>query len=154
MLTATSLDETDMKRNAAAVWEGGIKDGNGLISGESGVFSNAPYSFTNRFEQRQGTSPEELLAAAHASCYSMALAFALGESGLTPQRIDTTATVTVEPDDNGFTITTVHLDVHARIPAADSETFEAAANEAEKGCPVSKLFNADITLETHLSAEA
>ncbi len=141
-----------MKRNAAAVWEGGIKDGKGTVSAESGVFSNTPYSFRNRFEERQGTSPEELLAAAHASCYSMALSLVLGESGLTPKRIDTTATVTIEPDDGGFTITTVHLDVHAQIPGADRKVFETAANNAKTGCPVSKLFNAEITLETHLSA--
>lgn len=142
-----------MKRNAAAVWEGGIKDGKGLISGESGVFSDAPYSFVNRFDEKQGTSPEELLAAAHAGCYSMALSLVLGESNITPKRLDTTATVTVEPDDGGFTITTVHLDVHAQIPGVDPEAFETAANGAKEGCPVSKLFNADITLETHLNAK-
>lgn len=141
-----------MKRNAAAVWEGGIKDGRGQISAESGTFSNAPYSFSNRFEQHHGTSPEELLAAAHASCYSMALSLVLGESGITPERIDTTATVTVEPDDGGFTITAVHLDVHARIAGADPEPFQTAANAAKDGCPVSKLFNAEITLEAHLDA--
>jgi len=140
-----------MKRNAAAVWEGGIKDGKGLISAESRVFSNAPYSFVNRFEEQQGTSPEELLAAAHASCYSMALSLALGESGLTPKRIDTTATVTVKPDDGGFTITAVHLEVHAQIPGADPEVFEKAANGAKEGCPVSKLFNAEITLDAQLT---
>lgn len=140
-----------MKRHAAAVWKDGIKDGEGLISGESGVFSNAPYSFVNRFEERQGTSPEELLAAAHASCYSMALSLVLGESGLTPQRIDTTATVTVEPDDGGFTITDAHLHVHAQIPDVDPEAFETAANGAKDGCPVSKRFNAEITLDTHLN---
>jgi osmotically inducible protein OsmC len=141
-----------MKRNAAAVWEGGIKDGEGFISAESGVFSEAPYSFNNRFEERKGTSPEELLAAAHASCYSMALSLVLGESGITPERLDTTATVTVEPDDGGFTITAVHLEVHARIPDVDPQVFEQAANGAKAGCPVSKLFNTEITLETHLVA--
>lgn len=139
-----------MKRNAAATWEGGIKDGKGQISGESGVLADAPYSFNNRFEERKGTSPEELLAAAHASCYSMALSLVLGESGLTPMRIDTTATVTVEPDDDGFTITAVHLDVCAQIPGADPEVFEKAANEAKAGCPVSKLFNTEISLATYL----
>lgn len=139
-----------MKRNAAAVWQGGIKDGKGTISAESGVFSDTPYSFENRFEQRNGTSPEEMLAAAHASCYSMALSLVLGESGLTPERIDTTATVTVEPDAGGFTITAVHLDVHARVPGADQDAFDSAANGAKDGCPVSKLFNADITLEARL----
>ncbi len=141
-----------MKRNAAAVWEGGIKDGSGSVSAESGVFTNAEYSFDNRFEHRNGTSPEELLAAAHASCYSMALSLVLGEHGLTPERLDTTATVTVKPDDGGFTITAVHLDVHAQIPGADPDVFETAANGAKDGCPVSKLFRADITLETQLDA--
>ncbi len=141
-----------MKRNAAAVWEGGIKDGSGSVSAESGVFTNAEYSFDNRFEYRKGTSPEELLAAAHASCYSMALSLVLGEHGLTPERLDTTATVTVKPDDGGFTITAVHLDVHAQIPGADPDVFETAANGAKDGCPVSKLFRADITLETQLDA--
>lgn len=141
-----------MKRSAAAVWQGGIKDGEGSISGESAVFTDAPYSFDNRFQKREGTSPEELLAAAHASCYSMALSLVLGEHDLTPERIDTTATVTVEPDDGGFTITTVHLDVQAKIPGADPEVFEAAANGAKDGCPVSKLFQgATITLESHLT---
>lgn len=139
-----------MKRNAAAVWEGGIKNGKGTVSAESGIFSDTPYTFENRFERRTGTSPEELLAAAHASCYSMALSLVLGESGLTPERIDTTATVTVEPDDGGFTITTVHLDVSAEVPDADAETFATAAEEAKAGCPVSKLFNAEITLDAHL----
>lgn len=141
-----------MKRNAAAVWEGGIKNGKGTISAESGLISGAPYSFGNRFEHRAGTSPEKLLAAAHASCYSMALSLVLGESGLTAERVDTTATVTVEPDNGGFTITSVHLDVHARIPGADQEAFEAAANGSKVGCPVSKLFNADITLEPRLES--
>lgn len=138
-----------MKRNAAAVWKGGIKDGKGTISGESGVFVDAPYSFANRFEKQEGTSPEELLAAAHASCYSMALSLVLGHHDLTPERLDTTATITVEPDDGGFTITKVHLDVHAKVPGATKETFETAANEAKSGCPVSKLFRAEITLDTH-----
>lgn len=140
-----------MKRNAAAVWKGGIKDGSGTISAESGIFADAPYSFDNRFENRNGTSPEELLAAAHASCYSMALSLVLGEHDITPKRLDTTATVTVKPDDGGFTITAVHLDVHAQIPNVDPEVFEAAANGAKDGCPVSKLFRgAEITLDTHL----
>ncbi|WP_111748767.1 OsmC family protein [Salinisphaera orenii] len=138
-----------MKRNAAAVWQGSIKQGSGTISAESGVFEDVPYSFDNRFQQRQGTSPEELLAAGHASCYSMALSLVLGESGLTPDRVDTTATVTVEPDDDSFAITGVHLDVHARVPDTDADAFDQAAHAAKDGCPVSKLFNAPITLATH-----
>ncbi|WP_435101406.1 OsmC family protein [Arhodomonas sp. AD133] len=141
-----------MKRNAAAVWQGGLKDGSGTISSESGVIANAQYSFGTRFEQGTGTNPEELLAAAHAGCYSMALSLVLGESQITPERIDTTATVTIEPSDDGFTITAVHLDVHARVPGVDREVFETAANNAKAGCPVSKLFNAEITLDAHLEA--
>ncbi|HET7569861.1 MAG TPA: OsmC family protein [Gammaproteobacteria bacterium] len=141
-----------MKRNAAAAWEGGIKDGKGTVSAESGIFNDAPYSFRNRFEERTGTSPEELLAAAHASCYSMALSLVLGQSNLTPERIDTTATVTVEPDNGGFAITKVHLNVRARVPGADKTAFEAAANGAKDGCPVSKLFNAEITLNATLES--
>lgn len=139
-----------MKSNAAAAWQGSIKEGKGTISAESGLFNEAPYSFSKRFEQQAGTSPEELLAAGHASCYSMALSLVLGESGLTPERIDTTATVTVEPDDGGFTITTVHLDVNASVPGADEEGFASAANAAKDNCPVSKLFNAEITLQAQL----
>lgn len=140
-----------MKRHAAAVWQGGLKDGKGTVSAESGVFNGAPYNFTNRFEENSGTSPEELLAGAHASCYSMALSLVLGESGLTPERIDTTATITVEPDGDGFTVTASHLDVRAKVPGADTKAFEAAANGAKDGCPVSKLFNAEITLDARLA---
>ncbi|WP_440997789.1 OsmC family protein [Arhodomonas sp. SL1] len=139
-----------MKRNATAVWQGGLKDGSGNISTETGTVANAAYSFGTRFEQGTGTNPEELLAAAHAGCYSMALSLVLGESGVTPERIDTTATVAIEPSDDGFTITTVHLDVRARIPGIDQGTFEEAANAAKVGCPVSKLFNAEITLDARL----
>ena len=139
-----------MKRNAAAVWQGGLKDGKGTVSAESGIFNDTPYNFENRFEKQNGTSPEELLAAAHASCYSMALSLVLGESGLTPERVDTTATITVEPDDGGFTVTSSHLEVRAKVPGADAKTFEAAANGAKDGCPVSKLYNTKITLDAHL----
>lgn len=140
-----------MKRNAAAVWQGGLKDGAGTISSESGALAQAQYSFGTRFEEGTGTNPEELLAAAHAGCYSMALSLVLGESGITPERIDTTATVSIEPDDGGFTITTVHLDVRARIPGIDEQAFQDAANAAKAGCPVSKLFNAEITLQAQLA---
>ncbi|MBA1147899.1 OsmC family protein [Ectothiorhodospiraceae bacterium WFHF3C12] len=140
-----------MKRNAAAVWQGGLKDGSGTISTESGTLAQAQYSFGARFEQGSGTNPEELLGAAHAGCYSMALSLVLGESGITPERIDTTATVSIEPDDGGFTITAVHLDVHARIPGIDEQAFQDAVNAAKAGCPVSKLFNAEITLQAQLA---
>ena len=139
-----------MKRNAAAVWQGGLKDGRGTVSAESGIFTDASYNFENRFEKQTGTSPEELLAAAHASCYSMALSLVLGESGLTPERVDTTATIAVEPDDGGFTVTSSHLEVRAKVPGADAKAFEAAANGAKDGCPVSKLYNASITLDARL----
>lgn len=141
-----------MKRSASAVWQGGIKDGQGQTSTESGIISNAPYSFSNRFEKNQGTSPEELLAAAHASCYSMALSLVLGESSLTPEKIETSATVTVEPDDINFGVKNVHLVVHANVPGADKATFDAAANGAKEGCPVSRLFNTEITLEATLDS--
>lgn len=140
-----------MKRNAAAVWQGGLKDGGGTISTESGTLAQAQYSFGTRFEEGTGTNPEELLGAAHAGCYSMALSLVLGESGIIPERIDTTATVSIEPDDGGFTITAVHLDVHARIPDIDEQAFQDAANAAKSGCPVSKLFNAEITLQATLA---
>ena len=139
-----------MQRNASAVWQGGLKQGQGTVSTESGVLNEAQYSFGTRFEEGTGTNPEELLGAAHAGCYSMALSLVLGESGITPERIDTTANVTIEPSDDGFTITAVHLYVNARIPDIDEAAFQEAANAAKEGCPVSKLFNAEITLETNL----
>jgi len=139
-----------MKRNATAVWQGGLKDGGGTISAESGALVDKPYSFGARFEQENGTNPEELLGAAHAGCYSMALSLVLGEADVKPERIDTNAAVTIEPDDGGFSITAVHLDVTARIPGIDRETFERAANAAKEGCPVSKVLNAQITLEARL----
>lgn len=139
-----------MKRNAAAVWEGGLKTGRGKISTESSALSNAPYSFGTRFEQAQGTNPEELIAAAHAGCYSMALSLVLGESGIEPERIDTTAHVTIEAVDSGFSITKVHLEVFARIAGMDDDSFQKAANAAKDGCPVSKVLKAEITLDAKL----
>lgn len=139
-----------MKRKASAVWQGGLKDGKGGISTDSGVLSNTQYSFSTRFEQGTGTNPEELIAAAHAGCFSMALSLMLGESGITPERIDTTATVTLEQSDGGFAIPAVHLDVSARIPGVDRQAFETAANNAKAGCPVSKVLNAEITMDARL----
>lgn len=141
-----------MKRNAAAVWQGGLKDGQGTISSESGALQNVSYTFDSRFAAGTSTAPnpEELLAAAHAGCYSMALSQALGEEDITPERIDTTATVTMEPSDEGFTITAVHLEVQATLPGVDRSVFEAAANHAKVHCPVSRLFNAKITLDAQL----
>ena len=140
-----------MKRNASAVWKGDLKSGQGEVSAESGVLSSAQYSFGTRFENGTGTNPEELLGAAHAGCYSMALSLVLGESRITPERIETQAAVTIEPSDDGFTITAVHLDVQAEIPGMSDEDFQVAANAAKDGCPVSKLFNADITLSASLN---
>jgi lipoyl-dependent peroxiredoxin len=139
-----------MKRNASAVWKGGLKDGKGTISTESGVLSDAQYSFTTRFEQGKGTNPEELIAAAHAGCFSMALSNELGNAGLTPESIRTTATVTLEKTDAGFAIPAVHLALEAKVPGADRATFTRLADAAKAGCPVSKLFTADITLDATL----
>lgn len=141
-----------MKRKASAVWEGGIKDGKGRISTNSGVLSDTQYSFSTRFEEGIGTNPEELIAAAHAGCFSMALSGQLGNAGLTAESINTTATVTLDKTEAGFTITAVHLDVTARIPGAEQQAFETAANNAKAGCPVSRLLNAQITMEARLEA--
>lgn len=142
-----------MKRNAAAVWKGSLKTGKGTISTESGALSNASYSFGTRFEQAKGTNPEELIAAAHAGCYSMALSMVLGESNVEPERIDTTAHVTIEAGDDGFSITAVHLEVFAKIAGIDDDSFQKAANAAKVGCPVSKVLNAKITLDAKLRSE-
>ena len=141
-----------MKRKASAVWNGGLKDGKGTISTDSGVLSNTQYSFSTRFEEGKGTNPEELIAAAHAGCFSMALSGKLGAAGLTADSINTTAAVTLEKTDAGFTITAVHLTVTARVPGADQQAFETAANEAKAGCPVSRLLNATITMEAKLES--
>ena len=137
-----------MKRKGSAVWKGGLKEGSGTVSTESGVLKDQQYSFKTRFEDGIGTNPEELLAAAHAGCFSMALSNQLSQHGLTAEKIETTSTVTME----NLTITAFHLDLVATIPGADPEKFEAAAKEAKEGCPVSRLFNAEITLETKLVA--
>jgi lipoyl-dependent peroxiredoxin len=141
-----------MKRKASAVWQGGLKDGKGTISTESGVLENTQYSFSTRFEDGKGTNPEELIAAAHAGCFSMALSGQLGNAGMTAESINTTATVTLEKTDAGFTVTKVHLDVTARIPGAEQAAFETAANNAKAGCPISRLLKAEITMAAHLEA--
>src|SRR5262249_9657720 len=128
-----------MQRKASAVWKGGLKDGKGTVSSASGVLSNTPYSFTTRFENTPGTNPEELIAAAHAACFSMALSVQLGEAKLTAESISTGATLTMEKLDTGWTITTIHLDVVAKIPGATAEAFSNAAQNAKAGCPVSKV---------------
>ncbi len=141
-----------MKRKASAVWQGGLKDGRGTISTDSGVLSNTQYSFSTRFEDGIGTNPEELIGAAHAGCFSMALSGQLGGAGLVAESINTTATVTMEKTDAGFTITEVHLDVTVKIPGASQEAFETAANNAKSGCPISRLLNARITMDAKLES--
>jgi lipoyl-dependent peroxiredoxin len=140
-----------MKRQASAVWKGGLKDGKGAISSDSGVLANTQYSFGTRFEEGKGTNPEELIAAAHAGCFSMALSGQLGNAGMTAEQISTSATVTMEKNDAGFTVTSIHLDVTAKIPGADSKAFETAANNAKAGCPISRLLNAKITMDAKLA---
>jgi len=139
-----------MKRKGSAVWQGGLKDGKGAVSTESGVLADTQYSFSTRFEDGKGTNPEELIAAAHAGCFSMALSAQLGNAGITPQQIQTTATVSLDKTDGGFAITAIHLDVAARIPGASKEAFDTAANAAKSGCPVSKVLNATITMDARL----
>ena len=141
-----------MKRNAAAEWKGGLKDGKGTISTDSGVLADTQYSFSTRFEDGKGTNPEELIAAAHAGCFSMALSGQLGQAGLTAESIRTTASVKLEKTDAGFAITSVHLEVKARVPGADQEAFATAANNAKAGCPVSKVLRAEITMNASLES--
>lgn len=141
-----------MIRKASAEWRGNLKEGTGTISGESGAIANLPYSFKTRFENEKGTNPEELIGAAHAGCFSMALSAQLGVAGITPQSIRTTAAVTLEKVGEGFSVTAVHLDVVAKIPGADRAAFEKAANEAKAGCPISKLLNAKISMDARLEA--
>jgi len=139
-----------MKRNASAEWKGGLKDGKGTISSDSGVLANTQYSFSTRFEDGKGTNPEELIAAAHAGCFSMALSAQLGTLGLTPASIRTSASVSLDKLDDGFAITAVHLVVKASVPGADAAQFATAANNAKAGCPVSKVLKATITMDATL----
>jgi len=141
-----------MQRNASAHWTGGLKDGKGTLTAPSGVLKNTPYSFHTRFESEPGTNPEELIAAAHAGCFTMALSAQLGTAGMTAQALDTTASVTLEKTDAGFTITAVHLQVKAKIPGADKNKFDAAAKNAKEGCPISRLLNAKITMDAQLES--
>jgi osmotically inducible protein OsmC len=142
-----------MVRKASAVWNGSLKEGKGTISTESKVLSNAQYSFSTRFENGIGTNPEELIAAAHAGCFSMALSAQLGNAGITPESIETTAAVTLEKIEAGFTVTKVHLDVTAKIPGANAAAFEKAAQDAKAGCPISRLLKAEITMTAKLVGE-
>lgn len=139
-----------MLRKASAVWNGSIKEGGGKISTDSGVLSETQYSFSTRFEDGIGTNPEELIAAAHAGCFSMALSGQLGAAGLTAESINTTAAVRLEKLETGFTITSVHLEVRAKVPGADEAAFTTAANNAKAGCPISKVLNAEITMDAKL----
>jgi len=143
-----------MQRTASAVWNGSLMDGKGTISTASGILSDTPYSFRTRFEGAPGTNPEELIAAAHAGCFTMALSAQLGTINVTPDSLRTTATVTLEKLDAGWTISKVHLDVTARIPGITAAAFQSAAESAEKNCPVSRLFKAEITMTASLEQAA
>jgi osmotically inducible protein OsmC len=143
-----------VQKTASAKWSGGIKDGKGYISTQTGALKDAPYGFAARFEGGPGTNPEELIGAAHSGCFTMALSLQLTQAGLTAESIETKSTVTLEKDGDGFTITACHLDVKAKIPGADKAAFEQAANGAKEGCPVSKLFkgNAKVTMNAELES--
>lgn len=141
-----------INRSASAAWSGGLKDGKGSISTESGALHAYPYGFAARFEGQKGTNPEELLGAAHAGCFTMALSLILSEAKLTATQMDTTAKVTLEQVEGGFAITAVHLTLKARIPGADQKTFEELANKAKAGCPLSKVIKAAITLDATLES--
>jgi len=141
-----------MVRKGSAEWKGSLKEGKGTVSTESGGLSNTAHSFHTRFGEERGTNPEELIAAAHAGCFSMALSGQLGAAGMTAESIRTTASVTLDKVEGGFAVTAVHLDVIARIPGADRAKFEKAAQDAKSGCPISKLLNARITMDAKLEA--
>ena len=141
-----------MIKKASAVWKGSLKDGGGVISTESGVLKETQYGFKSRFESGTGTNPEELIGAAHAGCFSMALSLILGEAGFTPDRIETQAAVTIDKAGDGFAITSSHLDVAAKIPNIDQAKFDELANKAKEGCPVSKVLNAKITMNARLES--
>ncbi|MEW5512716.1 OsmC family protein [Pseudomonas asiatica] len=139
-----------MKKTASAIWQGGLKDGKGLLSTESGALKQNPYGFSTRFEGSPGTNPEELIGAAHAGCFSMALSMMLGEAGFTPDRIDTAAEVTLDKQADGYAITAVHLVLRAKVPGASEAQFLQIADKAKAGCPVSKVLNAKISLDAAL----
>ncbi|HYV08340.1 MAG TPA: OsmC family protein [Thermoplasmata archaeon] len=140
-----------MQRKASAQWKGGLKDGKGVVSTASGALRNVPYTFSMRFEDAPGTNPEELVAAAHAGCFSMALSAELGKAGYRPESIETKATLNFDKTDAGFTVTSIHLDTVAKVPGADPAKFQAAAEAAKKGCPISRLLRADITMSAKLT---
>ncbi len=142
-----------MKRKASAIWSGSLQQGRGMVSTQSKILTNTPYSFSTRFEEEPGTNPEELIGTAHAGCFSMALSMILGLEGMVPEKIETEATITLEKKRDGFSVTASHLDVTATIPGADEEEFQKAAQKAKLSCPISKLLNANITLEARLAPE-
>jgi osmotically inducible protein OsmC len=141
-----------MQRTASAQWKGGLKDGKGTVSTASGVLSSSQYSFSTRFESGKGTNPEELIAAAHAGCFSMALSAELGKASITPESIDTKCTVTFEKTDTGFSITESHLNVTAKIPGANKAAFDKAAADAKSGCPISRVLNTKVTMSANLQS--
>jgi osmotically inducible protein OsmC len=143
-----------MERTASAVWNGSLKEGKGAITTQSGVLSDVPYSFVTRFENGKGTNPEELIAAAHAGCFTMALSAQLGTMNFTPQSLRTSANLTLEKLDGGWTISKIHLDVSARVPGISASAFESAAASAKANCPVSRLLKAEITMDAHLEQAA
>jgi osmotically inducible protein OsmC len=143
-----------MERTASAVWNGSLKEGKGTITTQSGILSDAPYSFVTRFENGKGTNPEELIAAAHAGCFTMALSAQLGTMNFTPQSLRTSAKLTLEKLDAGWTISKIHLDVSARVPGISASAFESAAASAKANCPVSRLLKAEITMDAHLEQAA
>lgn len=140
-----------MKRSASAMWSGGLKDGKGTVSTESGALSSVPYNFSKRFENEKGTNPEELIAAAHAACFSMALSMILGEAGMKAENIATKATVSLDQVEGGFSVTSSHLETTVKIPNADKAAFQKAVEAAKSGCPISKLLNATITMDAKIA---
>jgi len=140
-----------MKRNASAVWKGGLKDGQGTVSTDSGVLSGTPYNFRQRFESEKGTNPEELVAAAHAACFSMALSLFMANEGLTPERIETKATASFDNVNGAWTVTSSHLETRVTSPGADPAAFQKAAEGAKAGCPISRLLNTTITMDARLT---
>lgn len=143
-----------MERSATAVWNGALRDGKGSLTTDSGVLNNSPYSFATRFENHKGTNPEELIAAAHAGCFTMALSAQLGTMNITPTSLKTTARLTLEKLDAGWTISKVHLDVTANIPGISADAFNSAATSAKANCPVSRVLKAEITMSAHLEQAA
>jgi len=141
-----------MQRKGSAMWQGDLKSGKGTVTTDSGVLAQTPYSFTTRFENGKGTNPEELIAAAHAGCFTMALSAQLGNAGLTPEKLETTATVTFDKLETGWTVTNILLNVKGKVPKADVAAWDKAAQAAKTGCPISRLLNATITMDAKLES--